>query len=67
MTGWFTGARGAFGDQTLVGRPRTPDTLKDRGRAELTGTKDSEVASWKGSEAGMVLKELEVVNSIEEL
>jgi hypothetical protein len=41
----LTGTRGEFGGQALEGRPRTPETLKDRGRAKLTGTKDSEVAS----------------------
>ena len=51
------GARGEFGGHALEGRPRTPDTLKERGRAELTGTKDKEVASWKGSEAEMELKD----------
>jgi hypothetical protein len=35
--------------QDSARRPRTPDTLKDRGREELTGTKGRDDASAKGS------------------
>lgn len=40
-------------------RPRTPDTLKDRGRAELTGMKGSDEWRLKGS---LVEKEFEEDN-----
>ena len=50
-------ARGETG-QDPEWRPRTPDTLKERGRDELIGTYDSEAAKEKGSEVGMELKEL---------
>jgi hypothetical protein len=63
---WLTGARWEFGDQALVGRPRTPDTLKERGRPVLIGTKESEVASWKGSGFEMELKDVVVDMSIDE-
>lgn len=38
-------------------RPRTPDTLKERGREELMGIYDKEVANEKGSEVGIELKD----------
>ena len=60
------GTRCEFGGQALVGRPRTPETLKERGRPELMGTNDSEVASWKGSGFEMELKDVVVDMSIDE-
>lgn len=42
------GARGEFDHDTEL-RLRTPEALKERGRDELTGTKDSELVSVKGS------------------
>lgn len=47
-------------------RPRTPDTLKDRGRPELTGTKGIEDANANGSFVVVELKDVDAVISIEE-
>ena len=66
MTGWLTGARGELCDQALVGRPLTPETLRDRVRAELTGMKDNEVASGNGSGFDMELNDVVVDMSMDE-
>ena len=46
-------------------RPRTPDTLNDRGRAELTGTKGRDEVIAKGSLVSVELKDDVVDISIE--
>jgi hypothetical protein len=49
------GARGEA-DQDTELRLRTPDALSERGRDELTGTKDSELVSANGSGGGTSVK-----------
>lgn len=51
--------------QVSGSRPRTPDTLKDRGRAELTGTKGRDDAWANGSTVAVELKEVVTVISTE--
>ena len=48
--------RGGF-DQDTELRLRTPDALRDRGREELTGTKDSELVMVNGSGVVVRLKD----------
>ena len=43
------GTRGEFGQDPLL-RLRTPDTLSERGREELTGTNDKALVFRKGSD-----------------
>jgi hypothetical protein len=52
--------------QDSARRPRTPDTLKDRGRAELTGTNGRDAVRAKGSLVEVELKEVVADISIEE-
>lgn len=58
----FGGARGEFCHAAKL-RLRTPDVLNERGRAELTGTKDREAVREKGSEYGVELKDVEALIS----
>lgn len=56
------GTRGEF-DQDTELRLRTPETLSERGRDELTGTKDSELVRVNGSGCVVRLNEDDAANS----
>lgn len=57
------GARGEFGQEPPL-RLRTPETLRERGREELTGTKGRELVFQRASGAGdWVSSEVDVVMS----
>jgi len=60
--------RGAFcvKAQGSERRPRTPDTLKERGRPELTGTKGRDEVRANGSFVEIELKDVDVDKSIED-